>query len=84
MTKFFCYACHSWKSGSKNSHTRKVHQKSVHLSLKVSPVSVKFPTTNARHCTVHKTEEVFGEDLLFFLLSSSLMKVGTGKREKKK
>jgi len=66
--KFFCYECNAFRQGNKESHKKKVHQKSVHLSLKVSPVSVKFPTTNERHCTVHKNEEVLGEDLLFFLL----------------
>ena len=46
---------------------KKVHQKSVRLTLKVSPKTVKFPTTNERYCTVLKTEEVFGDP--FFLLS---------------
>ena len=56
---FFCYECNAHRQGNKGNHKKKVHQKSVLLSLKVSPVSMKFPTTNARHCTVHKTEEVW-------------------------
>jgi len=65
--RFYCYQCNSYMRGDKDSHMKKVHQKSVRLTLKVSPKTVKFPTTNERYCTVNKTEEVFGDP--FFLLS---------------
>jgi len=65
--KFFCYDCNAFRQGNKETHKKKIHQISVRLSLKVSPVSVKFPTTKERYCIVLKTEEVFGDP--FFLLS---------------